>query len=122
MHGAETHCYLTRAFTRSMKARVLAGGAIFPGYAAYKNMWRIAQPGTRRTRRSHVCAGRPRARQSGADTGFSASGADQIAEMSAAFSARLLSGEYENGPTEIAPTTLERFAGTVFKPAYEAGV
>jgi uncharacterized protein YbjT (DUF2867 family) len=50
--------------------------------------------------------------------GFSASGAEQLAEMSAAFSAGLLNGELEKGPTEIAPTTLERFAGTVFKPAY----
>jgi uncharacterized protein YbjT (DUF2867 family) len=50
--------------------------------------------------------------------GLSASGADQIAEMSAAFSAGLIKGEFENGPTEIAPTTLERFAATIFKPAY----
>ncbi len=52
--------------------------------------------------------------------GFSASAANQIEEMSAAFSAGLLNGEYEKGPTEITPTTLERFATTVFKPAYEA--
>ena len=50
--------------------------------------------------------------------GLSASGADQIAEMSAAFSAGLINGEFEKGPTEIAPTTLERFAATVFKPAF----
>jgi hypothetical protein len=50
--------------------------------------------------------------------GFSASGADQIAEMSAAFSAGLINGEFENGPTEIAPTTLERYATTVFKAAF----
>jgi uncharacterized protein YbjT (DUF2867 family) len=50
--------------------------------------------------------------------GLSASGADQIAEMSAAFSTGLINGEFENGPTEIAPTTLERFATTVFKPAF----
>lgn len=50
--------------------------------------------------------------------GFSASGADQIAEMSAAFSTGLINGEFEKGPTEIMPTTLERFASTVFKPAY----
>ncbi|MFC4307948.1 NAD(P)H-binding protein [Steroidobacter flavus] len=54
--------------------------------------------------------------------GLSASGADQIAEMSAAFSAGLLNGEYEKGPTELAPTTLESFAATVFKPAYEASL
>ena len=50
--------------------------------------------------------------------GLSASGANQIAEMSAAFSTGLINGEFEKGPTEIAPTTLERFAATVFKPAF----
>jgi uncharacterized protein YbjT (DUF2867 family) len=52
--------------------------------------------------------------------GFSASGADQIEELSAAFSTGRINGEFENGPTEIAQTTLEHFAATVFKPAYAA--
>jgi hypothetical protein len=52
--------------------------------------------------------------------GFSASAAAQFEEMSAAFSAGLLDGEYERGPTDIAPTTLEHFALAVFKPAFEA--
>lgn len=52
--------------------------------------------------------------------GLSASGAEQIEEMCAAFSTGRINGEYEHGPTEIAPTTLERFAATVFKPAYTA--
>lgn len=52
--------------------------------------------------------------------GFSASAAAQMQEMSAAFSAGLFNGEYEKGPTEIGPTTLERFASTVFKPAFVA--
>lgn len=53
--------------------------------------------------------------------GFSASGADQIEEMSAAFSTGRINGEFEKGPTETTQTTLERFAATVFKPAYAAG-
>jgi hypothetical protein len=36
-----------------------------------------------------------------------------IEEMSVALSTGLLDGEYETGPTEIMPTTLERFAATV---------
>ena len=52
--------------------------------------------------------------------GFSASAAALLEEMSVAFSTGLLDGEYEKGPTEIMPTTLERFAATVFKSAYEA--
>lgn len=52
--------------------------------------------------------------------GFSASAAAMMEEMSVAFSTGRLDGEYEKGPTEIAPTTLERFAATVFKSAYEA--
>lgn len=52
--------------------------------------------------------------------GFSASTASALEEMSVAFSCGLLNGEYEKGPTEIMPTTLENFAATVFKPAYEA--
>lgn len=52
--------------------------------------------------------------------GFSASAAALLEEMSVAFSTGRLDGEYEKGPTEITPTTLERFAATVFKSAYEA--
>lgn len=52
--------------------------------------------------------------------GFSASAAELMAEMSVAFSTGLLDGEHEKGPTEITPTTLEHFAATVFKAAYEA--
>jgi uncharacterized protein YbjT (DUF2867 family) len=52
--------------------------------------------------------------------GFSADAAAQLEEMSAAFSTGLLDGEYEKGPTEISATTLEQFAATVFKAAYEA--
>jgi uncharacterized protein YbjT (DUF2867 family) len=52
--------------------------------------------------------------------GFSSSAAALLEEMSVAFSTGRLDGEYEKGPTEITPTTLERFAATVFKSAYEA--
>lgn len=51
--------------------------------------------------------------------GFSQSAADQFEEMSGAFSAGRLDGEYEKGPTEVTPTTLEEFAKTVFKGAFE---
>ncbi|WPH17298.1 Rossmann-fold NAD(P)-binding domain-containing protein [Variovorax paradoxus] len=51
--------------------------------------------------------------------GFSANAAAQLAEMSAAFSTGRLDGEYDKGPTEINPTTLEDFAATVFRPAFE---
>jgi uncharacterized protein YbjT (DUF2867 family) len=51
--------------------------------------------------------------------GFSASAAAQLEEMSAAFSAGRLDGEYDKGPTEITPTTLARFAADVFKPAFD---
>lgn len=54
------------------------------------------------------------------EQGFSASAAAQLEEMSVAFSHGRLNGEYEKGPTEITTTTLEHFAATVFKPAYEA--
>jgi uncharacterized protein YbjT (DUF2867 family) len=53
--------------------------------------------------------------------GFSASGAAMFEEMSAAVSAGRLDGEHEKGPTEVAPTTLELFAASVFRPAFEAG-
>lgn len=52
--------------------------------------------------------------------GFSASAADSMEEMSAAFSSGRLDGEYEKGPTEIAATTLEAFAATTLKSAFEA--
>jgi uncharacterized protein YbjT (DUF2867 family) len=52
--------------------------------------------------------------------GFSASAAALMEEMSVALSTGRLDGEYEKGPTEITPTTLEHFAATVFKSAYEA--
>jgi uncharacterized protein YbjT (DUF2867 family) len=51
--------------------------------------------------------------------GFSASAAAQFAEMSEAFSTGRLDGEYDKGPTEVTPTTLEHFAATVFRPASE---
>jgi uncharacterized protein YbjT (DUF2867 family) len=54
--------------------------------------------------------------------GFSASAASQLEEMSAAFSTGLLNGEFEKGPTEIRPTTLEEFAVSVFRPAFLRGV
>ena len=54
--------------------------------------------------------------------GFSESAAALMEEMSVAFSTGLLDGEHEKGPTEIAPTTLERFAATVFKSAYESAL
>lgn len=54
--------------------------------------------------------------------GLSESAASLLEEMSVAFSTGRLNGEYEKGPTEIAPTTLERFAATVFQPAYEASM
>jgi hypothetical protein len=50
---------------------------------------------------------------------FSPSAAALLAEMSAAFSAGTLDGEYERGPTETTPTTLDRFMVTVLKPAFE---
>ena len=52
--------------------------------------------------------------------GFSASAAAMLEEMSTAFSTGRLDREYEKGPIEITSTTLERFAVTVFKPAFEA--
>jgi uncharacterized protein YbjT (DUF2867 family) len=54
--------------------------------------------------------------------GFSASAAALMAEMSVAFSTGGLDGEYEKGPTEITPMTLEHFAATVFKPAYASAL
>jgi uncharacterized protein YbjT (DUF2867 family) len=51
--------------------------------------------------------------------GFSVSAAELLQEMSTAFSTGRLDGEYEKGPTEMTPTTLEHFAVTVFKPAFE---
>jgi uncharacterized protein YbjT (DUF2867 family) len=51
--------------------------------------------------------------------GFSASAAAAFEEMSAAFSTGRLDGEHEKGPTEVTPTTLERFAAEVFRPAFE---
>jgi uncharacterized protein YbjT (DUF2867 family) len=53
------------------------------------------------------------------ELGFSASAAAQLVEMNAAFSSGRLNGEYDNGPTEIAATTLPQFAATVFKPAFD---
>jgi uncharacterized protein YbjT (DUF2867 family) len=52
--------------------------------------------------------------------GFSPSAATMMEEMSAAFSCGRIGGENEKSPTEIAPTTLERFAASDFKSAYEA--
>jgi uncharacterized protein YbjT (DUF2867 family) len=52
--------------------------------------------------------------------GFSANAAALMEEMSVAFSTGRIDAEYEKGRTEITPTTLERFAATVFKSAYEA--
>jgi uncharacterized protein YbjT (DUF2867 family) len=52
--------------------------------------------------------------------GFSANAAALMEEMSVAFSTGRIDAEHEKGPTEITPTTLERFAATVFKSAYEA--
>lgn len=52
--------------------------------------------------------------------GFSASAAAMFEEMSAAASAGRLDGEHEKGPTEVAPTTQEQFAASVFRPAFEA--
>jgi uncharacterized protein YbjT (DUF2867 family) len=54
------------------------------------------------------------------EQGFSASAAALLGEMSTAFSTGRLNGEYEKGPTEIAPTTLDHFAVTVFQSAFEA--
>jgi uncharacterized protein YbjT (DUF2867 family) len=51
--------------------------------------------------------------------GFSASAAALLEEMSTAFSTGRLDAEYQKGPIEIAPTTLEHFAATVFRPAFE---
>ena len=51
--------------------------------------------------------------------GFSENVAAQLEEMSIAISSGRLDGEYEKGPTEIMPTTLEHFAATVFKSAYQ---
>ena len=52
--------------------------------------------------------------------GFSASAADQFEEMSAAFSEGRLLGALQSLPAEITPTTLEEFAKSVFRPAFEA--
>jgi uncharacterized protein YbjT (DUF2867 family) len=53
------------------------------------------------------------------EQGFSASVAAMLEEMSTAFSTGRLDGEYDKGPVEITPTTLEHFVATVFKPAYD---
>jgi uncharacterized protein YbjT (DUF2867 family) len=53
------------------------------------------------------------------EQGFSASVAALLEEMSTAFSTGRLDGEYEKGPIEITPTTLEHFVATVFKPAFD---
>src|SRR2546421_5218132 len=52
--------------------------------------------------------------------GFSASAAGAFEEMSEAFSTGRLNGEHEKGPTEVTGTTLEQFAATVFRPAFES--
>lgn len=69
---------------------------------------------------AYVQADSRQGREALMEHGFSASGAAQIEEMSRAFSAGRLNGEYEKGPTEIAPTTLASFVKAVFKPAYAA--
>jgi uncharacterized protein YbjT (DUF2867 family) len=51
------------------------------------------------------------------ELGFSASAAAMMEEMSIAFSTGEL--EYENDRAEIAPTTLEQFASTVFSAEFE---
>jgi hypothetical protein len=53
------------------------------------------------------------------EQGFSASAAALLEEMSSAFSTGRIAGAYEKEPTEITPTTLEHFATTVFRPAFE---
>jgi uncharacterized protein YbjT (DUF2867 family) len=54
--------------------------------------------------------------------GFSADAASRFEEMSAAFSTRRLDGEHEKGPTEVTPTTLEAWARSTFRPAFEGAV
>jgi uncharacterized protein YbjT (DUF2867 family) len=51
--------------------------------------------------------------------GFSASAAEQLAEMSEAFSSGRLDHEYDIGPIETTAVTLAQFAKTVFRPAFE---
>lgn len=50
-----------------MNARVLAGGAMLPGYAAWRNMWRMAQPGRSRTKRPAATSARSSAVQGNTD-------------------------------------------------------
>lgn len=50
--------------------------------------------------------------------GLSPDVANKFEEMSAAFSAGRLNGEFEKGPTEVTATTLEEFAWTTWAPAY----
>ena len=54
--------------------------------------------------------------------GFSADAARQFEEMSAAFSARRLDGEYEKGPTELTQTTLEEWSRSAFRAAFESAL
>ena len=90
-----------------MKARVLAGAAMFPGY----------KPDL-----AHLQSDPHEGKAALMAHGFSASTAAALEEMSVAFSNGLLNGEYEKGPTKIMPTPREDFAASVFKSAYEASV
>lgn len=74
----------------------------------------IGNPGLK-----HVQAAPAQAKAAMMQHGFSADAARQFEEMSEAFSTGRLLGELETGATEITPTTLEQFAMSVFKPAFE---
>lgn len=51
--------------------------------------------------------------------GVSDNVAMQLHEMSTAFSSGRLNGEFERGPSEITPMTLEEFAASTFRPAFK---
>jgi uncharacterized protein YbjT (DUF2867 family) len=75
----------------------------------------IGKPGLK-----HVKADPAQAKAGIVAHGLSQDVADKFEEMSNAFSANLINGAVESGPTEITPTTLEAFADSVFAPAFKA--
>jgi uncharacterized protein YbjT (DUF2867 family) len=96
------HLHAPRLYTMSESARIL-GAAIGKPNLAY------------------VQADPVQAKQAMVAHGFSPDVANQFEEMSAAFSAGLLNGEHEKGPTEVTATSQEEWARRVFKLAFERG-
>ncbi len=68
----------------------------------------------------HVKADPAQAKSGMVQHGLSQNVADKFEEMCHAFSANLINGAVDAGPTELTPTTLEAFAASVFAPAFKA--